>query len=768
MSFQSVSGAPRGASRSGASLLVLAAVCCGSVYATSASAQQADTPVAAAPPALAEVVVTAQRRAENLQTVPISVSSLSGQALDNSNFQSITDLQYLVPGVQYDPTQGSAFQIRGVGSTSFDFSNEKSVSVVVDDVVMDGQRENGLEGLEDIKRVDVLMGPQGTLFGKNATSGAIAITTNDPVLNELSGKVNASYGERNDRIVNMTLNVPLTSQLAARITAFEQGQDGMGEYTTLHKKLGSFSEEGVRLKLLYEPNDRFQAIVSADYEHHWDDTIRTAVSGAPAAVTAEEIAAGVNPGPKNVSDADSSIGQIDTKSYGESVHLRYKLGEDTLTSITAYRVTDYDNATPADLVPTNEYAYIPYNNGALKTSKISEELRLASPTGRFFEYVGGLFYDKLDANQTQLQWGTLGAPLVSSTGVPVTQLYALTGAIGQAGNISDFRARNTSVAGYGQVKFNLTDRLSIAFGGRYSYDDNAQSISYPTVASLPITGVVDTFTATSAAPLYSNGDVTDRNFSYKISPEYRITNNIMVYASYSTGYKPPGVAFVSNKYDPYKAETVKAYEIGEKSEFFNHRLRLNFDVFREDFTDFQATILTAIPGAATLQAVIGNAGGLRSEGAEANFALRATNDLTLSGAVTYTDAWFTNYVYNTTTNYTGSSLTNAPRWAFTLNADYKHDFGPVLMQANVDDSYRSRIWTVVGQPSYSEVPGYNLVNARVGFTPANSKLQFGVYVRNLFNTYFSTGYQQYGALGLLHYTTLDAYRTAGVFAKYAF
>jgi len=169
--------------------------------APAAFASTADTPVATAqtdaspaaqdaaqPHALEEVVVTAQRRAENLQVVPISVTVITGKTLEESNFQSVTDLQYLVPGVTYDPTQGSAFQIRGVGSESFDFSNEKSVSLVVDDVVMDGQRDNGLTGLQDIKSVDVLMGPQGTLFGKNATSGVISITTNDPVLDTWSAK----------------------------------------------------------------------------------------------------------------------------------------------------------------------------------------------------------------------------------------------------------------------------------------------------------------------------------------------------------------------------------------------------------------------------------------------------------------------------------------------------------------------------------------------------------------------------------------------------
>lgn len=122
-------------------------------------------------------MVTAQRRAENNQNVPISIQHIDGKTLANAGYTALTDLQYLAPGVQYDPTQGAAFQIRGVGSESFDFSNAKSVSVVVDDVVMDAQRANGMIGMVDINNVDIMMGTQGTLFGMNSTSGVIAVTT---------------------------------------------------------------------------------------------------------------------------------------------------------------------------------------------------------------------------------------------------------------------------------------------------------------------------------------------------------------------------------------------------------------------------------------------------------------------------------------------------------------------------------------------------------------------------------------------------------------
>ncbi len=730
----------------------------------------AQAALAAAPSTeLEAVVVTAQRRSESLQDVPIAITSVSGKTLENSGFQAVTDLQYVVPGVQFDPTNGAAFQVRGVGSTSFDFSNEKSVSLVVDDVVMDGQRDNGLTGLTDIQQVDVLMGPQGTLFGKNATSGVISIATAKPVLEQFSAKLAGSYGERNDFNANATVNIPLGQQFALRLSAFDQGQDGYGWYTTLHKHLGTFKEHGYRAKLLFQPTDKLEALYTHDYEHHWDNTIRVAVSGQPAAVDALQRAAGVTPGPENADDADSSEGMIRTTSSGDSLRVQYQVGKDTLTSITAYRSTQYDNDTPADLVPATQFAYIPYNSGRLNTSKVSQELRWASPTGGFVEYLGGLFYNRLIADQTQLQWATLGAPIVSPSGVKLTSFYALTGAIGKAGNTALFKSQNTTTAAFGQLKFNVSPKASLALSGRYTSDHNSQSLDYVWIDPLPITGVNATFIATSAAPYLSRGAVKDHNFSYRIAGQYKLSDDVRLYATYSTGYKPGGIAFVGNKYAPYRDETVKSWEVGVKSELFDRRVRLNVDAFNSKFTDFQATILTKIPGNDLLQSVIGNAGGLRTRGAEATFAWRATDSISVNGSATYADAVFTDYVYNTTTDYTGTRLTNAPKFSSFVSVNYDHDIvANWRMRANLDYAYRSKTWTVVGQPSYSQVPGYGLVNGRISLSPANSSLEFGLYGRNLFNTYYSTGYQVYGTLGLLHYTARDAYRTVGAFAKYAF
>ncbi|WP_395335430.1 TonB-dependent receptor [Novosphingobium sp. BL-8H] len=753
--------------------MLLATTAAASLLAAGAHAEEADTAAEAGSDQLSTIVVTAQRRQESSQDVPISIASVSGEALKQSGYTDVTDLQYVVPGVQYDPTQGAAFQIRGVGSTSFDFSNAKSVNVIVDGVVMDGQRANGLIGLNDIDRIDVLKGPQGTLFGKNSTSGVISVSTHRPELGQFTGRASASYGEHDERILNATINVPLTSIAALRVSGFDQAQDGFGRNVTLDRKVGSTHDYGGRARLLIEPSDRFNMVLSADYGHHWDSSVRTPVSGQPANVTAMLNALGVYPGQNSADTADGTFGEIHTREWGASLDMTAKVGDHELKSITAYRRTGYWNSTPANLLPLDQYAYIPVNVGDLKTDKFSEEVHLASPTGGFVEYVVGAFYNQLHARQTQVQWATLGAPLYDANGKGKAFLYALTGASDEPdANASLFTANNETAAMFGQLKFNISPRLSVTFGGRQTWDWNDQRLDFIYVDPRKYLDYTPLFFGTSASPIYSYGKVNGSNFSYRIAPEWHFADNAMVYASYSTGYKPGGVAFVGNKYDPYRKETVKAWEAGVKTEWFDHRLRLNLDVFRSDFTDFQTTILTEIPDGAggTLQATaIGNAGGLRSQGVEGTIAVIPVHGLTLGGSFGYTDAWFTDYVYNATTDYTGSRLTNSPDWMASVSADYAHEFaGGLGARAHVEYNYRSEAWTVVGQPDYSHVPAYGLTNARLTFTLPNRNIEFGVYARNLFDVHFSTGYQVYGALGLLHYTSPAARRTAGGFVNVNF
>jgi iron complex outermembrane receptor protein len=730
--------------------------------ASSVQAFAADTAAAANDTSLEPIVVTAQRRAERLQDVPISITSVSAQKLEQSNFRSITDLPYLVPGVQFETTNGTAFNIRGVGSSSWDFSNEKSVSLVVDDVVMDAQRDNGLIGLADIQQIDVLMGPQGTLFGKNATSGVIAVTTVKPVLGQYAVKGDAAYGERADRTTNLTVNIPVGDKIALRVSGFAQGQEGYGRYTVLNQSLNAYKEHGYRARLLFAPNDRIELIYAADYARHWDNNNRTTVGGGSAFFTNLQIVNGVTPSLRNDSNADSKMGVLKNTNWGQTLKGQFQIGRDTLTSVSSYRDTRMFGAGPGDFTPVDKWAFVPFNQGTVKTWKFSQELRWASPTGGFFEYLAGLYYNRLSQDATQAQWATFGAPL------PVSNITTTTGVRGNPGNAQRFRTTNITQAAFGQLKFNLSDKLSLSAGARYTKNDNSQTESFFYIDPMEALGLPLTFTPSGNPPSQPYGQVKGDNFSYRLAAQYRLNSDVMAYVSYATGYKPGGTAFVGNNYSPYRDETVKSVEAGIKSELFDRRVRLNASVFNSEFTDFQTSLLTFVPGNPVAVIATGNAGGLRSRGFETTFAWRATEGLTLSGGVTYADAVFTDFRYNATTNYAGTSLTNAPKWQGSLSANYGRQIGAYRLKASLDYAYRTRAWSAVGQAANTELPGYGIANGRISVTPENGDVEVGLYGRNLLDKYFSTAFEQYSTMSLTHRVSREAHRTVGIFAKYAF
>ena len=709
--------------------------------------------------ALEEVVVTAQRRSENLQNVPIAVSVVQGADLSKTNYRGVTDLQFLVPSLTFDPNNGGGFQIRGVGTQSFDFSNEQGVSVVLDDVVMDAQRQAGLYGLNDIDRVEVLRGPQGTLFGKNSTAGVVAINTKNPILNELSGNGSFSYGERNDRNVYGALNLPIGTHSALRISAFEQGQDGYANFTVLDKKLGTYKESGVRAKLLFEPSDDLNVMLVADYAHHWDDSHQqaTLISTSPS-IAATSAANGAAVGPANFNNADSFMSYTSVDEAGTSLHVNYKIGGQTLTSITAFRYDGNHNNNALDFVP--KPLFLPINVQDLQTHKFSQEFRLASPTGGFFEYVVGLYYNDLKLWSTQLQLGEVGAPL------PPNTFLALSGAAdGTPGNnLATFRNNNRGEAAFGQVKFTFNEQFDLIAGGRVTHDNNSAEVGNVVSTAYIPAGYNLIPVRKSAVPPY--GTATDTNFSYRASLQYHFTPDTMVYATYSTGYKGPGVAFISEINDPYRAETVKSYELGVKSELFGHHLRLNADIFDEKYKDFQAEVYKTINGLPNF--IIGNAGGLTSKGIEGDFTFRPIRPLTLIGAVTYNETYFTDYVDGPNI-YTGNNLANSPRWASSLSSEYTRAVGGGYgMSANLNYSWRSQTYTTIGNQEATHVGGYGLLGARLAFGPEQGHWHAGVYARNLLDRYFPTGYYLLAGLGNSQFYSPDARRTVGVFVDGSF
>jgi iron complex outermembrane receptor protein len=442
---------------------------------------------------------------------------------------------------------------------------------------------------------------------------------------------------------------------------------------------------------------------------------------------------------------------------GVSLHINYKLGNQTLTSVTAYRYDGNRNNNALDFVPSP--LFLPINVQDVQIHKLSQEFRLASPTGGFFEYVAGLYYNDLKLYSTQFQLGALGATLP-----PNTYLSISGAANGPPGNdLELFHNDNRGTAAFGQVKFHFNEQFDLIAGGRVTHDNNSAAIAN-IVSNLAPRG--STIIPVSATPVPPSGTATDTNFSYRISPQYHFNSNIMAYATYSTGYKGPGVAFISGINDPYKAETVKSYEVGVKSELFDRHLRLNADIFDEQYKDFQAQIYKTINGLPTF--ITGNAGGLASRGVEADFNFRPIQSLALNGAVTYDEAYFSDYVDGPNI-YTGNNLTNAPRWASAAAIEYTRRAGAGYeVTANANYSWRSQTYAIIGDQTTTHIGGYGLLGARIGFGSEEGRWHAGFYARNLLNRYFPTAFYLISGLGESQLYSPDARRTVGLFVNCSF
>ena len=450
---------------------------------------------------LAEIIVTAQKRSQNLQEVPVAISVVSGDLLKQTGYRSLSDLSYLAPSVQYDPSNGGGFQIRGVGTQVFDYSTEQAVGVVIDDVVMDLPRSPGILGLTDIDRIEVLRGPQGTLFGKNASGGVISVVTKKPSTDKVEGDASVSYGERNDRNVSANLNLPLGASAALRISGFHQGQDGYGRYTFLNKDLGNVRETGVRAKLLLKPAEGLELLLTGDYARHRDNSPFTLVTASSVFEPALSNS-GVVPGPNNVDNADPIESGNRYTVKGSSLVVNYEIGQHVLTSISAYRKFNSENDVPFDFVPSP--LFLPFNHGTIDSEKFSQELRIASPKEQFLEYVLGLYYNDMKLHSTQEQTGQLGVPL------PPNVYFSL------SNGETLFDNKIQSKAAFGTATLNFSEQLVLVLGGRFTDDKNSASIAFQNVQR-PYT-----YIPIGTVPASPSGSVSKSNFSYRVSPQFKI------------------------------------------------------------------------------------------------------------------------------------------------------------------------------------------------------------------------------------------------------
>ena len=724
---------------------------------------------------LAELVVTAQKRAERLQDVPIAVTAVSSDRLEKSNFKEVTDLQYLAPNITFSSTNpvssGGGFQIRGVGTQAFDSSLEQTVGLVVDGVAIGLPRDPGATGFADVERVEVLRGPQGTLFGKNASAGVIQILTRNPQLEETSGQLSLSFGERQERVARMVANLPLGSTAALRLSGYYDAQDGAIPYVVraTDDHVGDRENKGVRGKLLWEPNDDLTLVLAAEYQEGFSrDVPIIQTLGFNPAYNALFDGQAQRPGPQTYLSFDDGDNRSTVRLRGTSLQADYGLGEFTLTSITAFRDVARRNVSDLDHTPID---IMNHNDGSIDARQFTQEVRLTSPSGGRLEYVAGLYYYNVHSDGVAQQTGGFLSFLAGVPGLPPAAFNGR----------QEQYSSTESYAAFGQGAYALTEKLKLIAGLRYTNDRSRNAVVVSDVPGF----VTYPFDPAARTQPYS-AQVSADNISGRIGLQYQHDRNLMAYATYATGYKGPAItSFGGGVGTPVRPETVESYEAGVKSTLFGDRLTLNGSIYRSDFKDFQAQTLDFTSGPPRLG--MSNAGLLRTQGAELEAELRLAAGFRAGASAAYNDAVYKDYtgacyagqpvspvvgqgcymLPGSTTlvaNMAGERLANAPKWSYNLNGAYERSVGADLVfDVSANWSWRDDTQTITGDPR-SVVPAYGLLNANIGLGRTDGAWRLSLYGRNLLDKMYAapvpTGLFNLG--GYEQVISPGAFRTVGV------
>lgn len=663
------------------------------------------------PELLEEIVVTARKRTENLQDVPMSAEVISGQTLADYSIRSLSELSQSLPGIQLNSTGASGqFFIRGIGSGS-NLTFDQSVGTFIDDIYH-GRARIADEGFLDLDRVEVLKGPQSTFFGNNAVAGALNIVTAKPT-DAFDGSVRALYGQYGQYAGEGMLNIPLNPDLAVRIAAIGDGMSGWAKDPYAGHDQPDQNNKAGRITFLYRPSDDFDATLKVEGGSNHDsdggvvgDCPPPAPFASPPGASnfcAAAIKAGYTLGASNFRDTTNAGEGMDLSTFEDVLTLHYRVGEDTLTSVTGFYNYHFQENVDADGTPLQLL-----NLQVLEAyHQFSQELRIASPQGQTFEYLAGLYVqdDHLDGNANNLNdfyQTTAANEKANPTLVPYFPL----------GASQPYEQEEHSYAAFAALDWNVTDQLKVGAGLRGSWVyKSAASDPFDGTATAAYGGLVPLPTAALQAlaaklvgtpkPAWSAKDSYNAGMP-SAEIDYKIVPTVMAYATYArgflagvptdVGYVPPATGVST---PPILPEHVNAYEVGLKSSLFDDHLRLNVDVFRSNYTDLQ--VANFLIGATGPVSEITNAGSSRTQGVE------LSEDWVLSGfrfrtAVTYLNARYISYpnvtltaaeTYCHTTNPTaaacklefpngvpalqdlsGQPTSFAPTWSGSMTASY--------------------------------------------------------------------------------------------------
>ncbi len=768
------------------------------VRASSAQALAADA-AATSDTTLEPVVVTARLRQEEVQSVPEAISVVTAKALEVTSTYNLTGFVQLTPSVNYNSPnpRNTSLTIRGLGSSVVAIAQandglEPGVGFYVDQVYH-ARPATAAFDFNDVEQVEVLRGPQGTVFGKNTTAGAINITTRAPSFNfEAEGE--ASYGNYNDRQAKVTVSGPISGDvLAGRLSLVSTTRDGVLHNVNLGGWDNGLNDQSIRAQLLFQPR------ANLSYKLSFDDNrinekcctqvyVRVGTSLKPAAQQYPALAAGVGYAPPStnpydrLTDIDASL-KTHTDDAGVQGLGEWNLGKATITSVSAWRWWNWDAANDRDYtgLPIQLLQHIPS-----RQDQYSQELRMASNGRQTLEYVAGLYYFRqVITGEPITGYGPLASYwLLPASGNPASLLN---------GYYTDGHTKfeSNSYAAFGEATWRLTSKFNLTGGLRYTYEAKDGTYSAPVFGGgTPVTPAQTTAKLSILRPQAYAATLYNGDLSGRLVAAYDIADHVMAYTSWARTGKSGGInmsglplnaqnlpALNTVAVKPEKNET---WEVGVKSTLLGNRLRLNADLFSTTIHDFQTNVVDTGPGA--LRSYLANIPLVRDQGAEFDSDLVIDAHWSAHASATYIDARYVSYASGpcplerigastTVCDLSGRPLSGTPKWAWSVGGEYKHAaaIGATQGEAylHLEAAYRGDMYGDPTDSRYTLLNGYTIANASLGFR-ANKTWEAFVWAKNLLDqNYMQNVTVQAGNSGLVVGTPGDP-RTYGVTLKARF
>ncbi len=747
--------------------------------------------------AISDIIVTAQKRSERLQDVPVAVSVVSGAALEAQGGVNIESAQYLVPTLNFrksGTTINQSLFLRGVGTSTFSIAGEPSVSTVLDGVVYSRAGE-AFGDLVDIERIEVLRGPQGTLFGKNASAGVVNIISRRPT-DQFEGTIEGSFFTDSEYRGRGIINLPLGEKVRSRLTGFYGNYDGniRNINPNVNSIVNGYEHYGFRGIIEADISETVKATLIADYRKSDDDCCAEVIGTAPTGLGLLALAGIDFKGDKTRVINHNLVTATVEESYGVSLQFDAELDGVTVTSISSYRRYDNREIRDGDFVGAafaglNEL----HDDGPQTSDTYTQELRLTSPGNERFDYVLGFFYSNADTKRTFTRRDIVCNPAppggvllpCSAVGAPPITFPNGTARFG-----SVFQ----NAALFGQGTYDIVDRFRLIGGLRYTIDQ--LDVFHSRVSPVTGPGIQPNFDAGVfnngltgpngfiAGP--SNGvpfrnKATQTNLSGKAGVQFDASRNSTFYATYARGYKGPAFNIFFNLTavgtGEIAEETSDSYEVGLKNTLFDGKLVLNLAAYYAKYNNFQANNPDIVAGVVVTRFT--NAGDISTRGGEFDILWRPVDDLSISAGFAYTDAKVDQFFLPPGGNPAGvvpagTPLAFAPKYKGSLGIDYRIRTGGRVditlgTQASAQSKQLSLFDPSAALRAAGTIGGYSLVDLSLGIVDVDDRFRVIFQVKNVFDTSFAASITNGGPGGSFRFLIpREADRYFGVTGRFNF